>query len=188
MNIGYIYKIFDNTNNNVYYGSTKQGLSMRLAGHRRSYKDYLNGKYHFVSSFKIIENGDFSISLIEQVEYNDKIELTARERFYIENNECVNKVIPNRNKREYYQANIQHFKEKEKIYRQANKDKIKEQGKLFYEKNKDKIKEKIKLYKEANKEHIKEQSKLYREANKDKIKERKKLYREKNKDKGKNQK
>ena len=105
MNIGYIYKIFDNTNNNVYYGSTIQKLSIRLSGHRRSYKDYLIGKSRFTTSFKIIENGDYTISLVETIEYNDKIELTARERFYIENYDCVNKVIPNRNLKEYREAN-----------------------------------------------------------------------------------
>jgi len=168
MNIGYIYKIYDNTNNNVYYGSTIQKLSRRLSGHRRSYKNYLNGKYHFVSSFKIIENGDFSISLIEQVEYNDKIELRARERFYIENNKCVNKCIPNRNSKEWREANIEYIKEQKKIYRQENKDKIKEQMKLYCEANKDKRKEKDKKYRESHKDKIKDYQKLYYQKNKDK--------------------
>ena len=188
MNTGYIYKIYDNTNNNVYYGSTIQKLSRRLSGHRRSYKNYLNGKYHFVSSFKIIENGDFSISLIEQVEYNDKIELTARERFYIENNGCVNKVIPNRNPKEYREANKEHIKERFKLYREVNKEHIKEQRKIYREANKDKKKEKDKIYRESNKDKIKEQKKLYYEKNKDKVKEQIKLYCEANKNKIKEQK
>ena len=142
MNIGYIYKIFDNTNNNIYYGSTKQGLSIRLSGHRRSYKDYLNGKINFITSFKILENNDYTISLVEQVEYNDKIELTARERFYIENFDCVNKVIPNRNPKEWYESNKEQINEQQKLWREANKDKFKEYQKLYYQKNKDK--EKIK--------------------------------------------
>ena len=33
-NTGYVYKIYDNTNGNAYYGSTKCKLSQRLAKHR----------------------------------------------------------------------------------------------------------------------------------------------------------
>jgi hypothetical protein len=167
MNTGFIYQIYDNTNGNKYYGSTIQRLSKRLTKHRGDYKAYLNEKYHFVSSFKIIENGDYTISLVETVEYDTKIELTARERFYIENNECVNKYIPCRS----FQENKDKFKE----WRETNKDKLKQKQKVYIEENKDKIKE----YQEKNKDKIKEQKKEWRENNKDKIKE----YRENNKDK-----
>ena len=180
MNTGYIYQIYDNTNGNKYYGSTKQGLSKRLSKHRGDYKDFLNGKkVSNYTSFKILENEDFNISLVEKVEYNDKIELTARERFYIENNECVNKVIPSRTQKEYREAN----KDKIKEYYEANKDKILEQHKEKYEQNKDKFKEQNKEYYEANKDKNKQLFKKYREQNKDKIKEYDKHYREANKDK-----
>jgi len=195
MNTGYIYQIYDNTNGNKYYGSTKQGLSKRLSKHRGDYKDFLNGKkVSNYTSFKILENEDFNISLVEKVEYNDKIELTARERFYIENNECVNKVIPSRTQKEYREANKDKIKQRHKEYREANKDKIKEyyeankdkileQHKEKYEQNKDKFKEQNKEYYEANKDKNKQLFKKYREQNKDKIKEYDKHYREANKDK-----
>ena len=114
-----------------------------------------------VTSFKIIENGDYYIVLLESVNCTNNDELKARERFHIENNVCVNKVIPGRTDKEYYQA---------------NKEKIKEKIKEHYQANKEKIKEKIKEYVQANKEKIIEYQKEYRQANKEKIKEKKKEY------------
>jgi hypothetical protein len=168
MNTGFIYQIYDNTNGNKYYGSTIQKLSSRLSGHRRNYKNYLNGNEHFITSFKILENGDYNISLVEKVEYNDKIELTARERHFIENNECVNKCIPNRTQKEYIEANKEKIREYYKQYNGANK----EQRKEYYEANK----ERNKQYRQANKEQIKEKNKQYNETNKDHIKEKNKQY------------
>jgi hypothetical protein len=183
MNKGYVYKIFDNTNNNVYYGSTKQGLSKRLSKHRGDYKFYLNGNGHFMTSYKILENGDYTISLVEEVKYNDKIELTARERFYIESNECVNKVIPNRTRKQWREDNKDKLKEQIKEWRETNKEQIKTYNKEYIEDNKEHIKEQKREYRETNKDHIKEYNRQYREANKDKIKEKNKEYNEANKEK-----
>ena len=161
---GYIYKIYDNTNGNVYYGSTKENyLSSRIANHRNHYKRYLEGKGNFVKSFDILKNNDYSYSVVEKIEYNEKYELHQRERFYIENNECINKYIPNRTSKEFYHDN----KDKIKQYREQNKDKIKQQIKEYYEKNKEQKKE----YYEKNKDKIKEYKEQYREQNKDKLKE-----------------
>jgi hypothetical protein len=190
MNIGFIYQIYDNTNGNKYYGSTKQKLSKRLSDHRDSYKRFLNGKYSFTTSFKILENGDYTISLIEQVNFNDKIELTARERYFIENNECVNKNVPNRTVKEWYKYNKEQIKEERKEYYEQNKDKIKEYRetnkekrkeykKEYYKANKDHLKE----YNEVNKEKLREYYKQYRQTNKEQIKEKNKQYNEANKEK-----
>ena len=148
MNTGYIYQIYDNTNGNKYYGSTIQPLSKRLSKHRSDYKAYVNEKRNFVTSFKIIENGDYTISLVEQVEYDTKIKLTSRERFFIENNECVNKYIPYKSceekkdkKKEWRQINKDILNEKKKEWREINKDKIKE----HYQNNKDKFREKNRI-------------------------------------------
>ena len=158
MEKGYVYKIFDNTNGNQYYGSTVQTLSMRMSGHRADYKRFMEkGWRSSCRSFDILKNGDYSYSLVEEVECDSKLILHQRERYYIENNDCLNKCIPTRTKQEY---------------REANKEKIKENKKQYSEANKEKIKEYKKEYKEANKEKIKEKDKLYREANKEKIKEK----------------
>ena len=64
-----IYKIIDNTNDNIYIGSTCQKLSQRLSEHVRHFKQYKEGKkVSYVTSFKIIENEDYDIILIK--EYN----------------------------------------------------------------------------------------------------------------------
>ena len=52
---GKIYKIICNVTGLVYVGSTcEPALARRLAGHRRSYKAYLNGKKYYVTSFKVL--------------------------------------------------------------------------------------------------------------------------------------
>ena len=42
MNIGYVYKIYENTNRAVFYGSTKQALSKRIYVHKSQYKLWCN--------------------------------------------------------------------------------------------------------------------------------------------------
>ena len=115
--LGKIYKISSPSNNLVYYGSTaQQYISTRLAAHLRSYKCYLNGKDNYVSSFKVIECEDYKIELVEECPCNNNQQLKARERFYIENNECVNKLIPGRTRQEYRQDNYDKESEYNKQY------------------------------------------------------------------------
>jgi len=146
--IGYIYKIYDNTNGNVYYGSTKETVSRRMTNHRAKYKKYIEGKGNFTKSYDILKNNDYSYSVVEKVEFNEKYELHQKERYYIENNECINKNIPNRTQieydKEYYEKNKDKINLKCRNYRKDNNDKMKEYNKEYYEKNKDKIKEKRK--------------------------------------------
>ena len=97
-----IYKILDNTNGKVYIGSTTARLlCMRLAGHRQNYKRYIEGTMSNCSSFQILKNNDYVMSLIEACPCKNKDELFARERFHIENNECVNLVLPGRPRKEW---------------------------------------------------------------------------------------
>ena len=84
-----------NVTGNIYIGSTcEPTLARRLAGHQYSYKSYLNGKHDYVTSFKIIQNNDYDMVLIESYPCETKDQLHARERYYIESIECVNKNIP----------------------------------------------------------------------------------------------
>ncbi len=103
--LGKVYKIVDNTNGNIYIGSTCEPyLSRRLNGHVLNYRKYLNEKYPNVTSFEIIKNGNYDIVLIEEYKCDNKMQLHARERYYIENNECLNKVHPLRTGKEHYQT------------------------------------------------------------------------------------
>jgi hypothetical protein len=106
----------------TYYGSScAPTLAKRLAQHVDDYKRYKNGKYGYTTSFNIIELGDYTIVLVEKFPCESKDELHARERFYIENNDCVNKRIPNRTKVQYYKDNIIRITANQKIYDEKNK-------------------------------------------------------------------
>jgi hypothetical protein len=64
--LGKIYKIVDNTNGNVYIGSTcEPSLARRLSTHMQDYKRYLMGIKPFITSCKIFANNDYNIILIE---------------------------------------------------------------------------------------------------------------------------
>ena len=55
--------------------------------------------------------------------------MIRRERFHIENSNCVNKIVPGRTTKEYHQANKEKILEYNKEYNKANKERISEQAK-----------------------------------------------------------
>lgn len=111
-----IYRIVSNVTGDNYYGSTTEPtLARRLAKHRADYVQYQKGNRGYVTSFKIIETNDYEIVLVEKLDNcKSKEELHKRERYYIENNICVNKNKP-----------ITSAEEKSKYY-ETNKSKINE--------------------------------------------------------------
>ena len=123
-----IYKLVCNVTGLVYVGSTCQKLSVRLGGHVANYRRYLNSKVRFMTSFKILENDDYDMVLIEAFPCLNKDELHRKEREYIESIPCVNKFIPGRTNKEsckqYRSLNRQKILEYKKQYRLANKEKI----------------------------------------------------------------
>ena len=141
MNNAKIYKLVCNITGDTYYGSTIKSLKHRLSEHKSNYKRYLNGKYRYTTSFKIIENGDYRIKLVEDYRCMNRKQLESIERVYIEGYPCINKCVVGRTRKEINKA-----------YRENNKDKIKEYGKEYYENNKDYYKE----YYQDNKNKITE--------------------------------
>jgi hypothetical protein len=93
---GKIYKLTSKHSDEVYVGSTcKLYLSERLAGHLYEYNHYhIRGLYY--TSFELFKHGpkDVKIQLLERCPCQTKDELNAREAFYIESLNCVNKSIP----------------------------------------------------------------------------------------------
>jgi hypothetical protein len=177
---GKIYKIVCNITNKIYIGSTcEPTLARRLSGHVQNFKKWRNGKCTFITSFEIIEGGDYYIELLEICPCTINEELLARERFYIKSIDCINK-IKNLNRTD--EEKKEYMKEYSKEYNKLNNDKIKEQNKEYKELNKDKIKEQNREYNKLNKDKIKEQKREYNKLNKDKIKEQKREYYNKNKD------
>ena len=134
-----IYFIECNKTGLKYIGSTTAPtLARRLAEHRNGFRRWKEGHKNFVSSFKVMENDDYDILLLEIYPCNWKDELHTRERYYIQNNECVNKSIPLRTGKEYYVEHKEEILTRHQKYREENKDLIKQQ----YEKNKDKYNKK----------------------------------------------
>lgn len=178
---GKIYRLVNNTTDNCYYGSTCIELRKRKYQHKSKYLTYLKDQKKFLTSFKIFEPDIYNVDiiLVEQYPCSNKQELHARERWYIENHDCVNKVIPTRTLKEYYMDNRDKINERQKEYYKENKDKIRD----YYKENKDKISEKEKAYRQANKDNIREKKKAYWLANKDRLSEQKKAYRQSNKEK-----
>ncbi len=125
---GKIYKLINTEGALTYIGSTTQSLAKRKSNHHEKYKQWKNGKYHYVTSFKIFDNDEWGcqIVLIEDFPCESKIELERQERFHIESIECVNKYRPTRTKQEWKQDNKEKVKELHSIYRENNRIKIRE--------------------------------------------------------------
>jgi hypothetical protein len=142
-----IYKLVDNTNGNIYIGSTVRTLKQRLRGHENKYNMYLKGtQLYYGTSFYILENEDYNIHLLERVKNcKSKRQLHERERYYIENCEnCVNKVVPTRTKKEYTICHKQDKAEYDKVYRELNRDHRLQLKRDHYYKNKEAIQAKLK--------------------------------------------
>jgi len=141
---GKIYTIRSHQTDQIYIGSTTQPLSKRLYEHRKKYKKYITGEHYYISSFDILQYEDAYIELLEEYPCENKMMLEKREGELMRDNNCVNKYIAGRTRKEYYQDN----KDKIKEYTEENKDKINEYKKKYREENKDKIKEHNKKYKD----------------------------------------
>lgn len=133
---GKIYKIVCNKTGKCYIGSTcEPTLSRRLAQHRTDYNAFIKGNKKGISSFKILENNDYSIILIEDYPCERKDQLLQRERFYIENNECINRCRPITTNEEK--------KQQIKKWSENNKERKNKTDKEYYENNKEKLNEKF---------------------------------------------
>jgi len=132
---GKIYKIVCNLTGEVYYGSTIQKLNYRISGHKCSLG---------CESRLIINRNNYYYVLIENYSCNNKKELETRERWYVENNDCINKIIPTRTMKEWKEDNKEKIQVRDKIYREKIKDQSGEYKKEWYIQNKEQILEKAK--------------------------------------------
>ena len=106
--LGKIYKIVnDNIPGKVYYGSTSQKyLSTRFSRHKHKNNKCTSRELFIVEGARI--------ELVETFPCNSVYELKNRERYYIENYECVNKKVPNRTQSELERNPEQKEKKKKK--------------------------------------------------------------------------
>jgi len=138
---GKIYRLICEETGKQYIGSTCTTLVRRLYNHKH--------KANRCASKNLINP---TIILIEDYPCDRKEQLTARERYFIETMDCVNKQIPGRTNAEYYQDN----KEKIQKYKQDHKEEISEYQQIYREENREKINENKRKYYHGNREEINE--------------------------------
>ncbi len=177
---GKIYSIRSHQTGDVYIGSTTQTLAQRLSVHKSKYKRYNNGKRRYVTSFQILAYDDAYIELVEHFPCASKEELHRREGEIIRETNCVNKNIPGRSHKQWYEDNKDVVVAKVKRYREANKEKVDARVKTWRENNREHVRESCKKWRETNKEQIKIKKKEYSEKNKEKIAARCKTWYENN--------
>ena len=141
----------------IYVGSTCDFVK-RKYNHKSSCCNPNSRDYNLNVYQCIRYNGgwcNWSMIEIEKYNCNDANELHARERYWIEQlNATLNKCIPTRTNKEYYEQHKAHYKEYQKEYRDQNKETIKEQYKQYYEQHIEHYKKQHKQYYEQNKETI----------------------------------
>jgi hypothetical protein len=121
---GKIYKLIDNTNGNIYIGSTIHTLKRRLQKHLYDYKGILKGWKKTTcacASYNIIKNDDYKIELIINYPCNNNRELCIKEQEYIDIYECINITKAYVDKKKYF-----------KEYRKKNIENIKAHDKMRY--------------------------------------------------------
>jgi|DEB0MinimDraft_4_1074332.scaffolds.fasta_scaffold135673_1 hypothetical protein len=115
---GIVYKI--TSNDKTYIGSTQRTMKERLNSfHHRAFTKYGFDKYNH------------TIEILEEIEYNDKLELLKLEGEYIQKYDCINKDLPcglGKDKKQY-----------DKIRYEKNKQKLLQQRKEYIQKNKKRI-------------------------------------------------
>ena len=153
-NNGKIYKIVCNETGEQYFGSTTQELNERIRDHR--------SKKNKCTSKQIIERGNYQIVLCEAFACNNKEELLARERKWIDENECINKKCPIRSIEE--KTSNYYKKEYQKKYQIENRDKINKAQRERYKSKKEKLqieKDEKQKQEEFNKILLKKMDEIY---------------------------
>ena len=106
-----IYKITCLETGLNYIGSTtKDDINFRVSQHINTYSSYLNNKSSYCTSFEVIRHGNITVDLLEEFTCDNKEDMQIRERYHIQNNQCVNKNIPNRTIKQYYMDKIEKYK------------------------------------------------------------------------------
>jgi len=206
--IGYVYIIRCSCGCQKFYiGSTTLLLTKRLNCHINCSK---KGKSRLHRHIKEVGYKNFSISLLEKVQFTHSDELRMKESEYYDMLQpkfnTTRPYVADFELTAYYTERSSRYRKKEYIkyrnytlnyakknekkiieyrknYIMKNKNIINERSRKYNRENAQKIKELNKIYKQNNAEKIKLYRKNYRQKNSDKIKEQDKIYRQKNKDK-----
>ncbi len=144
---GKIYKIVSEHTDLCYIGSTTNSLKHRFTNHKAKF----NKPECDITSKEILKFSDAKIELVEDYPCTNNDKLKLRERYYIENTNCCNKILPISTEKErhrnYYLKNKEQILEKTKAYREQHMEQYKQNQTLWREKHKEEIKEYNKQYK-----------------------------------------
>ena len=125
-----------------------------MARHRSKYTQYKKGANYSYTSFILFDKygiENCKIELVELYPCDSKEELNRREGHWIKNEECVNKSVAGRTRKEYYRDNIEYeiarkktpqARQQQQEYRERNREKIREFDRAFYQNHKEQLKEK----------------------------------------------
>ena len=139
---GKIYKLVSNETDKIYIGSTCRSLRKRFFDHKDGFNSSKKSD-RYVSSFTLFKLGPVDIILIENYPCDDKQQLHARERYWIEFNKgiTVNLILPTRTREQYRHENKEIIAVKSKEYGSKNKAMIAVKTKKYRNVNDKKIKE-----------------------------------------------
>lgn len=91
-----IYKITNETDNEIYIGSTCQSLNQRFTRHKTDLKMYNDGRRNYRTSFIILNKQNPKIELLEDLGNVDiEVKLQKEKEYMIRYRDiCVNKTLP----------------------------------------------------------------------------------------------
>ena len=156
--LGNIYKITPHNCDEFYIGSTTD-MKIRELRHNK------NSKISTIKVYvKIREMGGFNMELLYVFECEDETELRMEEQ------RCMDKLKPTLNsirafnteedtiliKKQYYQENKDHLRDKQRQYNEQNKDHLRDKQRQYYQENRDVISEYKKQYDFKNRDVLRE--------------------------------
>lgn len=147
----------------VYYGSTRN-IEHRLSEHKSAYRSGVRCP----SSKRLFDEYGVDACRMEVVE-EVKEDMIERERWWIENHECVNKAVPGRTHAEYLRASRGKRLAQMVVYQQANREKLRAQAVAYRTVNKDEIRAQKAEYQQANREKLRAKQAEYYQANREKL-------------------
>lgn len=143
---GKIYCIRAPGTNDIYIGSTTRSLCERFGEHRRAFRRWKSKAVRYTTVYKLLENPNAYIELVEDYPCDNKEQLNRREGEVIRaQTSCVNKCLVGRTDAEYREDN----REKIHKYYTDNREKILTRLSVYYENNRDKITESQRKYRQA---------------------------------------
>ena len=155
-----IYKIWNNTNDKLYIGSSCSTLGNRMAKHRYNARNSTENSLMY-DEMRRLGIANFFIELMEETPCQNIEQLRAIEGKYIRKFGTLNKVIAGRTHEEWCDENREYKNKMDRIYHQNHKEQNRENNKKWRENNKEYKKQKAEEYEQKNKEIIKEKKARY---------------------------